>query len=218
MSAGMRQPCRSAMARAAIEQSFGGSRRALPLPFGRGDARRLSRRLRQGSTDAPEHRTRPPGTMIKQPTPEGGRRQGRGVEKSLNNVASKFREQIQLPAGLDAFGDDSKLQALANANHGGNDRSRTGVVLDIPHEAAVDLQFADRQMRETAEAGITGSEIVQRQPNSELANGPHGLDRDRALVQDHAFGDLEHEHFRWQAMVCEDSADRRGEVLVLEIN
>src|ERR1700733_3661161 len=120
--------------------------------------------------------------MVKQPAPERGGRQCRGVEKSLNNVASKFRQQIELPSGFDAFGDDGELQALTNANHGGNDRSRTDVAFDIPHETAVDLQLANRQMRETAEARITGSEIVQRQPNSQFTNGTHGLDRDRTLV------------------------------------
>ena len=156
--------------------------------------------------------------MVKQPTPERGRRQRRGVEKSLNNVASKFGQQIELPLGFDAFGDDGELQALADANHGGDDRPRAGVALDIAHEAAVDLQLANWQMRQPAEARITGSEIVQRQPYSQLANGIHGLDRDRALVQDHAFGNLEHEHFRWQTMLGEDFGDRRGQVHVLEID
>src|SRR6202042_2595602 len=114
----------------------------------------------------------------KQPAPELGGRQRRGVEKSLNNVASKFRQQIELPPGFDAFGDDGEMQALADANHGGNDGSGADVTFDIAHEAAVDLQFADRQMRKPAQTRITGSEIVQRQPYPQLANGTHGLDRD----------------------------------------
>ena len=62
--------------------------------------------------------------MVEQPTPECVRRQRGSVEKSLNDVASKLGEQIPLPVGLDAFGDDGELQALANANHGGDDPAR----------------------------------------------------------------------------------------------
>jgi len=58
----------------------------------------------------------------------------------------------------------------------------------------------------------------QRQPDSRSADGFHRLDRDRAFVEDHALGNLEHGHFRRQIIVCEDLADRRCLLLVLEID
>jgi hypothetical protein len=39
----------------------------------------------------------------------------------------------------------------------GGDRERTGISFDVPHEAAVDLQLADRQVRQPAQDGIAGA-------------------------------------------------------------
>src|SRR4051812_15164785 len=106
--------------------------------------------------------------MLDQPALEGDGRERGGVEKTLDDVAAELGERPALALGLDAFGDDGHAEALANAHDRGCDRERARVVLDIAHEAAVNLQFADRQMREAAEAGIAGAEIVNRKPDAKL--------------------------------------------------
>src|SRR3984885_10375069 len=115
------------------------------------------------TADASQHGARLVGTMVKQPSSEGRRRQRGRVEESLDDIAAELGQQISLPFGLDAFGDDGELQALPDAYHGGHDGPCRGIALDITHEAAVDLQFANRQMREPVQARITRSEIVEGQ-------------------------------------------------------
>src|SRR3984957_10107915 len=124
---------------------------------------------RDRTADASQHGAPLGGTMVKQPASEGRRRQRGRVEESLNDIAAELGQQISLPFGLDAFGDDGELQALPDANHGRHNGPCRGITLDITHEAAVDLQFANGKMRKPVQARITRSEIVEGQPGSEFA-------------------------------------------------
>jgi hypothetical protein len=89
--------------------------------------------------------------MVKQPTPEGGGRQRWRVEKSLDNLTSKFRQQVSLPIGFDAFGDDGKVQALANGlcrsrrlDYGRKDIANAALRLDYTWRIRVDLELASQ--------------------------------------------------------------------------
>src|SRR5579859_3048531 len=107
---------------------------------------------RQRPTDATQHRACAAGAVVEQPARERGGRQRRRVQKSLEDVAAELGEQLPLSLGLDAFGDDREVQALADAHDGGDERPRRRLALDVAHEALVDLDLADRQKRKPAEA------------------------------------------------------------------
>src|SRR5579862_1334499 len=156
--------------------------------------------------------------MVQQPAPEGGRRQRGRIEESLDDIAAELGQQLPLPFGLDALGHDSQRQALPDAYYRRHDGASRGTALDIAHEAPVDLQFANWQMRETVQARITRSEIVERQPGSEFADRAHRLDRNRMLVQEYAFGDLEHQNFRRQGKLHQNFGDDGSKTRVLEID
>jgi len=71
---------------------------------------------------------------------------------ALHDVAAQRLQHVALAFGFDAFGDHGHLQTLAEPDHSGDDRQCAGIAFDIAHETAVDLQFADRQMRQPAQA------------------------------------------------------------------
>ena len=54
-------------------------------------------------------------------------------------------EEAELLLGLHALGDDRHLQAMAEADHGPDDRSRLRIASEIDDEGAVDLDLVERK-------------------------------------------------------------------------
>ena len=71
-----------------------------------------------------------------------------------------------------------------------DDRARVGAVLEVHHEAAVDLQLLGRQLAQIAQARIAGAEVVDRQVHAGLAEPAERLLRRLGVLHRHRLGDL----------------------------
>jgi hypothetical protein len=78
--------------------------------------------------------------MVKQPTPEGGERQRWRVEKSLDNLTSKFRQQVSLSVGFDDFGDDCSKRL----DYGRKDIANAALRLNYTWRTRVDPELASQ--------------------------------------------------------------------------
>ena len=58
-------------------------------------------------------------------------------------IAAQFPQTARLPVRLHALRRDRKLKASSQADDSGDDRLVVGILLKIPHEAAVDLDVVD---------------------------------------------------------------------------
>ena len=90
-----------------------------------------------------------------------GCRHGLGIEIALGMVAAQFPQAARLTVRLDALRRDLKLQASSQADDGGDDRLVVGILLQVPHEAAVDLDMIDRELLQMGQRGVAGAEIVE---------------------------------------------------------
>ena len=73
------------------------------------------------------------------------------------------------------------------------------IVLDRVDEGPVDLQLVEREFAQIGEAGIAGSEVVERDPHAERSQPmQHGYDR-LGIVDKKALGDLQFEPVRRKA-------------------
>ena len=68
------------------------------------------------------------------------------------------------------------------------DAPATGDILD---EGAVDLDLVEREALQIAQRGIAGAEIVQRDPDAELAQLMQHVERRLVVANQHRLGDLE---------------------------
>jgi len=73
-------------------------------------------------------------------------------EESLHVVAAVFAKQAELGFVLHAFSGNFQMQALGHLDNGCGDRLVVGIVLQITHEASIDLELAYRELLEVAEA------------------------------------------------------------------
>lgn len=53
----------------------------------------------------------------------------------MHDVAAEFGQHLALRLGLDALADDGHAEALPDAHHGGGNRERASVTLDVAHKA-----------------------------------------------------------------------------------
>src|SRR3954463_6138578 len=96
-----------------------------------------------------------------------------------------------------------QLRGLLHALRGGLDIERVGELGDRPDdrarplageeimdEAAVDLQFVEREALQITERGIAGAEIVERDADAERAQRVEQPERRISAVEENRFGDL----------------------------
>jgi hypothetical protein len=84
-------------------------------------------------------------------------------------VAAQLTQTPRLAVSFHAFCRHLELKASAKADNSGDDRLIVGILLQIPHEAAVDLDVIDRKLFQMGQRGITGAEIVESDLDAMLA-------------------------------------------------
>ncbi len=118
---------------------------------------------------------------------------GAAVEPALADVATEPEEHVGDGLVFDSFGDGGETEAVAETDDGGGDLSALARVRHGADEAGVDFEFVEGQELEMAEAGVAGSEVVEREAGALLfqfvgdAGGVFGVADESAL------GDLEDE-------------------------
>src|SRR5690242_6356023 len=83
---------------------------------------------------------------------------------ALDQVAILLLQEAELGGRLHTLGGDLDPQRFAERDDGADDRHRVRVLLHLRDEGAVDLDLVEREALEVAQAGITGAEIVERDP------------------------------------------------------
>src|ERR1700761_6669072 len=86
---------------------------------------------------------------------------------ALHRVAALVGQEGKLLQRLDTFGHQRHAEAMAEIDHGGDDRGRLWVAAEIDDESAVDLDLVERERLQVAERGIAGAEIVHRDTHTE---------------------------------------------------
>lgn len=137
-------------------------------------------------------------------------------EKALAIVARKFAKQIVGWLRFDPFGSHPEAEPVATLDHRRQEhatsRIRRGV---ISEERTIELQGIRRQIPQISNGALPRSEIVESNRDAEL---PQSGEVSRDLFQrphQTAFGDLDFEFRRLNAVLPNKSGDPSRQVVVL---
>ena len=122
-----------------------------------------------------------------------------------------------LPLVLDAFGDDAQAQRMRELDDRIDDRTRIDAVLDVHHEAAIDLQLLGGQLAQVAQARVAGAEVVDRQVDARRAEAAEGRLGGLGVLHRHRFGDLAGEERRMDAVPTQRLLDALEDVLLAHL-
>jgi len=102
-----------------------------------------------------------------------------------------MEQKVPLFLGLDSFRDDLQPEAAPHLDDRAHDGGVVGIGRCVGHERPVDLERADRELLQGAQAGVPRAEIVDRQVDTHRAQLVE--QRQRALRIEHEcrLGDLE---------------------------
>ena len=121
------------------------------------------------------------------PGVEGGNGDGPTHVVSLKDVTPKIGQRALDRPCLDALGDQGQAQVVTKGNDALHDHRVTTIFVHGHDERSVDLDLADGQGLELAQAGVPGAEVVQGKPNTQVGERlqhlarPHRVDHDRRL-------------------------------------
>src|ERR1051326_533801 len=116
--------------------------------------------------------------------------------QALRVVDAELAHHPQHRVGLDPLGHGGDAHGAADAADGGDHGAVDGIVGDVAHELAVDLEEVHRQVLEVAERAHARAEIVQREAATQRAQGVHEADGVREVVDRRGLGALEAQHLR----------------------
>ena len=116
-----------------------------------------------------------------------------GEEEALPVCAAQGAHPVGLLGGLDPLGDGPDLErATHRHDRSGKGRGPRVAVGDLD-ELAGDLEDVDRELAEVAQREVAGPEVVDDDPDAELAQRLEGRDRRRRRLEQGRLGDLEAE-------------------------
>src|SRR5258705_1507096 len=121
-------------------------------------------------------------------------------EVALHPVAARDPQGVRLVFRIHALGHDLHAQRARERDDGRDERHRARLLQHADDEGAVDLERLHRELREIAERGIAGAEVVDGDAHAQLAQGSELLDVRRDFLHENAFGDLEVEPVRRRAL------------------
>src|ERR1043166_4052081 len=96
-------------------------------------------------------------------------RYGRAEQKTLHLRAAQRAEEFLLSFRFHALGRRRHVARLGDADDRLHDGERAIRPADILDERAVDFDLVERKTLQIAQRGVTGSEIVERNPYTEVA-------------------------------------------------
>src|SRR5690606_28129271 len=79
----------------------------------------------------------------------------RTTQEALVNITAMTPQELELLDGLDPLGDHLELQFGGDADHHAHNGCIVGVVIDIPHKGAIDLDLVDGKTLQIRKTGIT---------------------------------------------------------------
>jgi hypothetical protein len=155
--------------------------------------------------------------LIPIPLRELWRRQRMADPESLGLVATLASQISQGIFGFNAFPNDFEIQCATERDHRSRDGSACRVAFEAAHERLVNLEFVQRQAGETAQAGITGAEIVQRDLYAKVFELVQCLDRLINVLHDCALGHFYLNAVRVDAIFGHDRSQPLGKIPLAEL-
>src|SRR3954453_1794347 len=138
-------------------------------------------------------------------------------EVALRLGTPEITEDLQLMHALHALGDHVETERTSHRHDGAYQRPIVGVVGHAVHERPVDLDPLQRELLQQRQRGVTGSEVVERDPHAERTHSPQRCQCQLGLGDHDAFGDLEPEQLRRHARTCQRLVDDRREVGIAQL-
>ena len=144
-------------------------------------------------------------------------RQGLAEQIALHAVAAFLGEEGELVDRLDALGDDRHFEAVAEIDHGADDRRRLRVAAEIHDEGAVDLDLVERERLEIAQRGVSAAEIIHGDAHAERLQPAQQRETAIKILDQHALGDFELEPAGRKAGLEQDGMHKPDHVAVHEL-
>ena len=127
---------------------------------------------------------------------------------ALSDVAAEAAQGGQDLLGLDALGDKREAEVVAEVDNALYDQRVAGVLSHGHDEGPVDLELADRQVLELAEAGVSDPEVVDGDSDPEGGQLLQQVLRPRRLGHDRGLGHLELEQLGVHTVRGEELGDQ----------
>ena len=119
--------------------------------------------------------------------------------------------------GLDAFGHDAQVQLLRQGDDGGHDGRILVVVLQLVHEAAVDLQLGGRQALQVQQARIAGAEVVDGNGHAQAGQALEHRQAGLGVTHGRRFGHFQRQAGRRHVVPGERAAHRLDQAGMREL-
>src|ERR1019366_9507805 len=120
---------------------------------------------------------------------------------------------------LNSFDDYAEVEVLCHGHDRANQFTRLGRhASQIGGERTVDLDRIERQLGETAQAGVAGGKIVQLQPDAEFLQRLHDAARFPDVMEDGAFGNFNLQRARFDADLRQDILYLAGKLRIAQLH
>ncbi len=139
-------------------------------------------------------------------------------QKALHLVAAGEPQQHALLVGLDAFGQHFHAERMAERDDRLDDGAGMAGGAQRADEGAVDLDLAEREFLQVAQARIAGAEIVERDAHPERAQRFEPLQGLLRVVDQNPFGHFEDDARRRDAALGDDGGDQIDQLAVADLD
>ena len=118
---------------------------------------------------------------------------GSGNAVALGIFAAELEQKNAVLDGFHAFGDRVAAEGIAHVDDPFEDDEIVGIHQHLAHEALIDLEAVGREAAQVGQRGVTGTEIVKRNPDTQ---GAAGIDDAGNVVQVFQGARFEDFHFK----------------------
>ena len=139
-------------------------------------------------------------------------------QKTLHLVAAGEPQQHALLVGLDAFGQHLHAERVTERDDGLDDGAGMAGGAQRTDEGAIDLDLAEREFLQVAQARIAGAEIVERNADAERAQRFEPLQGLLRVFDQNAFGHFEDDARRRNAAFGNDGGDKVDQLAVADLD
>src|SRR5664280_931476 len=140
-----------------------------------------------------------------------------GQVVALRDVAAVRSQGSHHRGRPDPLGDHGQPEVVAKLDQTVHDHGLAAVLGHGRDERAVDLELGDWQCAELREAGVSGTEIVDGEPDSEAAQSGEQVQGAPRFSDDGRFGDLQYQPRRGYAVLVQSCPDLVKQVLVQQV-
>ncbi len=112
------------------------------------------------------------------------------VQITLAILATKLFQVTALAGRFNPFGNHFQVEVMGKRHDQVHDFPALRVVLDVSNKGAIDFEHVDRKAAQTAERGMSRSEVVDAEPDAKVLELRKGFVRRFRIAHRHGFGDF----------------------------